>query len=203
MGSSQTGDWTCVLCIRKWILNHWTTREGQAVAILRLHCDFCRLWKKVQKELPSTKSANFSVSLSVSLCVDTGGGKNDTSSKSSLRQSPDITLPWVILTTAAEQGENGNGCEPRRVIVMSQEWAWAPSSLKWKEWFPCLLCWVMRSSEKSHCKVLYGKRWEHVLVRHPFELQAVTHFPYLVSEAFVRKEQAYNIWAPRWTITLY
>ena len=65
--------------------------------------------------MPSTKSTNFSVSLSVSLCVDTGWGKNDTSSKSSLRQSPDITLPWVILTTAEEQGGNSNGCEPRRV----------------------------------------------------------------------------------------
>ena len=97
-------------------------------------------------------------------------------------------------------------------MAVSQEGSlWCPGnepqlphlSLKWKEWFPCLLCWVMRSSEKSHCKVLYGKRWEHVLVRYPFELQAVTHFPYLVSEAFVRKEQTYKIWAPRWTITLY
>ena len=28
MGSSQTGDLTCVPCIGKWILNHWTTREA-------------------------------------------------------------------------------------------------------------------------------------------------------------------------------
>ena len=27
MGSSQTRDCTCVPCIGKWILNHWTTRE--------------------------------------------------------------------------------------------------------------------------------------------------------------------------------
>ena len=25
--SSQTRDWTCVPCIGRWILNHWTTRE--------------------------------------------------------------------------------------------------------------------------------------------------------------------------------
>ena len=25
--SSQTRDWTCTLCIRRWSLNHWTTRE--------------------------------------------------------------------------------------------------------------------------------------------------------------------------------
>ena len=25
--SSRTRDWTCVLCIGRWILNHWTTRE--------------------------------------------------------------------------------------------------------------------------------------------------------------------------------
>ena len=51
----------------------------------------------------------------------------------------------------------------------------------------------MRSGEKSHCKVLYRKRWKCVLVRHPFELQAVKCFPYLVSEAFVHKEQTYKI----------
>ena len=66
----------------------------------------------------STKSASFSVSLSDSLCVDTDGGKNDTSSKSTLHQSPDVTLPWVILKTAVEQGDDSNGCEPRRVIVV-------------------------------------------------------------------------------------
>ena len=27
MGSFQSRDWTCVPCIGRWILNHWTTRE--------------------------------------------------------------------------------------------------------------------------------------------------------------------------------
>ena len=27
VGSSQTGDRTCVLCVGRWILNRWTTRE--------------------------------------------------------------------------------------------------------------------------------------------------------------------------------
>ena len=30
VGSSQTRDETHVLCIGRWILNHWTTRESQA-----------------------------------------------------------------------------------------------------------------------------------------------------------------------------
>ena len=34
MGSSQTRDWTCVPCIGKWILNHWTTREVWLYAYL-------------------------------------------------------------------------------------------------------------------------------------------------------------------------
>ena len=29
VGSSQTRDGTCIPCIGRWILNHWTTREVQ------------------------------------------------------------------------------------------------------------------------------------------------------------------------------
>ena len=28
VGSSWTRDWTCVPCISRWVLNHWTTRES-------------------------------------------------------------------------------------------------------------------------------------------------------------------------------
>ena len=33
--SSPTRDQTCVPCIGRWILNHWTTREAQDALVLR------------------------------------------------------------------------------------------------------------------------------------------------------------------------
>ena len=34
VGSSRTRDWTGVLCIAGWILNHWTTREALCVCFM-------------------------------------------------------------------------------------------------------------------------------------------------------------------------
>ena len=36
VGSSQARDQTCVPCIARWILNHWTTREGLALKHFKL-----------------------------------------------------------------------------------------------------------------------------------------------------------------------
>ena len=33
-GSSQTRDWTLVSCVGRWILHHWTTREGSINIIM-------------------------------------------------------------------------------------------------------------------------------------------------------------------------
>ena len=56
MGSSWTRDWTCVLCIGRWILNHWTTWEDSngrfwvqfyTAWILRgSHISFCFVQKR-------------------------------------------------------------------------------------------------------------------------------------------------------------
>ena len=52
VGSSHTRDLNCVLCIDRWILNHWTTREApepilsdKCVFTLRPRYDF--IWKKL------------------------------------------------------------------------------------------------------------------------------------------------------------
>ena len=48
--SSQSRDWTCVLCIARWSLNHWTTRK---VPFSLLECGF-DLWNKVPFNVMST-----------------------------------------------------------------------------------------------------------------------------------------------------
>ena len=41
VGSSRTRDRTCVPCVDRWILNHWTTREAPGLDLLCLCVDYC------------------------------------------------------------------------------------------------------------------------------------------------------------------
>ena len=78
VGSSRTRDWTCVPCVGRWILNHWTTREVLLslfflFSILNPQSPFlpqglCTCSFLCLKQIVHSTSSSFSPSVSQFLC---------------------------------------------------------------------------------------------------------------------------------------
>ena len=49
VGSTWTRDQTCVLCIGRWLLNHWTTGEALYVSFIHIHTHTCMYGIEIAK----------------------------------------------------------------------------------------------------------------------------------------------------------